>query len=593
MNKKHTILLAFFVLSLLLGCGQQEKSRSEFSQLILEWELKTNFANGGEQFEAAFTFFNESQETIRGKGWKLFFNMAPRTLVGVVDENLATITHINGDWYSLTPAEGFELNPGDRVPIVYRGTEGVIKESDAPMGLYFVTYDDEGEETGIIEVEDFSVKPFLTEEQLLRGPADHESPASPAKWFEENENLSQLPFEELQPIVPSPINFTSQGGAIDLEGSWTIHYDEGLESEAIYLQNKLDQLFGISLEASIGGQDEKTIYLQRGAVRVEGKTEEAYELKVNDVAVHIRGTDAPGVFYGVQSLLALVGPAPYLEEVEALRIPKVQVKDAPRFGFRSLHLDVARNFQDKETVLRLLDLMAHYKLNHFLFYISEDEGWRLEIDGLPELTEVGAKRGHVSGMGATALHPAYGSGPHPYAEGTHGSGYYSREDFIEILKYAKERHITIIPELNFPAHARAVIKAMEARYERLMGEGDEEAANEYRLIDPDDQSVYLSAQSFKDNVVSVARPSTYAFYEKIVQEISRMYDEAGLTLRKFHAGGDEVPEGSWTASPMAEELLASLPDIDDPKNLQAYFFEKLLERLEKYDLEMYGRKWHC
>lgn len=197
------------------------------------------------------------------------------------------------------------------------------------------------------------------------------------------------------------------------------------------------------------------------------------------------------------------------------------------------------------------------------------------------------QRQHVKGMDEAALHPAYGSGPQAYADGGHGSGFYTREEFINLLEYARDRHITIIPELNFPGHARAAIKSMEARYLKFMEEGNEAAAEEYRLVDPEDQSEYLSAQAYKDNVVSVARESTYRFYEKVVDELMLMYQEAGLELKKMHAGGDEVPEGSWTQSPMADSLLNELPDINDPKNLQAYFFRELMKRLEKRDLEVH------
>jgi hexosaminidase len=264
------------------------------------------------------------------------------------------------------------------------------------------------------------------------------------------------------------------------------------------------------------------------------------------------------------------------------------VEDSPRFGFRGLQLDVSRNFQTKETILRLLDLMSFYKLNRFLLYTTEDEGWRLEIPGLPELTTVGATREHTYGMEAPVLHPAYGSGPFAEANGKYGHGYYSREDFIEILKYAKARHIKVIPELNFPGHARAAIKAMEARYDRLMKEGKEPEANEFRLIDPDDKSVYLSAQGYKDNVVCVARESTYNFYLKVVREIRQMYQDAGLVLDEFHTGGDEVPEGAWTKSPMAADLMKRNPKIRDPKNLQAYFFDKLITKLEPFKMQIDG-----
>ncbi|RYZ61895.1 MAG: beta-N-acetylhexosaminidase, partial [Proteobacteria bacterium] len=211
-----------------------------------------------------------------------------------------------------------------------------------------------------------------------------------------------------------------------------------------------------------------------------------------------------------------------------------------------------------------------------------------EIDGLPELTKVGAQREHTTGKETSVLHPSYGSGPKAQEEGKYGSGFYTKSDFIEILKYANERHIKVIPELNFPGHARAAIKAMEARYERLMKEGKEAEANENRLIDPADKSVYLSAQAYTDNVVSVAKESTYHFYEKVVDEITKMYAEAGLKLDVFHAGGDEVAEGAWTKSPLAAQLMKENPAIKDPKNLQTYFFGRLLKRLEKRNLEIHG-----
>jgi hexosaminidase len=293
-----------------------------------------------------------------------------------------------------------------------------------------------------------------------------------------------------------------------------------------------------------------------------------------------------GLPWSVHSLLALIPYESYGQK--NVELPIVKVEDAPRFHTRGLHLDVSRNFQTKETILRTLDLMATYKLNHFLLYTTEDEGWRLEIEGLPELTEVGAQRQHTSGPDAPALHPAYGSGPVAYQKGTHGSGYYTKADFVEILKYAAERHIKVIPELNFPAHALAAIKAMEARYARLMKEGKEKEANEYRLIDPDDRSEYLSAQGYKNNVVSVARESTYRFYEKVVDEMAKMYQQAGLKMDVIHAGGDEVPEGAWTKSPLAARLMQENPEIKDPRNLQAYFFGKLVERLRKRNLTIHG-----
>ena len=137
------------------------------------------------------------------------------------------------------------------------------------------------------------------------------------------------------------------------------------------------------------------------------------------------------------------------------------------FRYRGVHLDVARNFQSKATVKKLLDLMAFYKLNRLHWHLTDDEGWRIEIRALPELTDVGARRGHTLDE-ANHLVPSHGSGPFADDATSPGNGFYSQDDFVEILQYAHARHITVIPELDFPGHARAAIKAMEARHRRLM-----------------------------------------------------------------------------------------------------------------------------
>ena len=263
------------------------------------------------------------------------------------------------------------------------------------------------------------------------------------------------------------------------------------------------------------------------------------------------------------------------------------IEDAPRFPYRGIHIDVARNFQEKEQIIKTIDLLAYYKVNTLHLHLTEDEGWRIEIRELPELTEVGGQREHTS-QDAPALHPAYGSGPFPYADGTYGSGYYTHDDFVEILRYANEKHIRVIPEVNLPGHARAAIKAMEARYERFMAAGDDKAANEFRLIDPEETSEYLSAQSFTDNVINVARESAYHFFETVVDAIIAMYEEAEAPLEIFHTGGDEVPDGSWTQSPMIDELLKDMPEVTDPKNLQAYFFKRAVEILKARNLKIAG-----
>jgi hexosaminidase len=584
----YTKLLLFGVI-LLAGCqNAEEKSADNPAAIQVSWELITNFTEVETGFDARFTLTNKDEEALDDRNWALFFNMSPRPIIENKIPQPATIEHINGDWYKMIPNKGFSLKPGDSVMIQYSGTEGVIKESDAPMGLYFVFYDQDGNEKRIAQVEDFKLVPFTRKEQLLRGVVDRESIRTPEFLFEKNASLSVLPESQLQQIVPSPVRMVSKPGALELTSALSIRFEKGLENEAGFLQKKLKELTGTSFNSSEKASAEKGINLRFGAVNVNGDTKEAYQLTIDDKGVTIVGNDAAGVFYGIQSLLALAPAENYLQKSASVSLPYTQIDDAPRFHFRSLHADVSRNFQTKETILRVLDLLAFYKVNHFLLYTTEDEGWRLEIDGLPELTQVGGQREHTTGKETSVLHPSYGSGPKAYQKGKHGSGYYTKADFIEILKYANERHITVIPELNFPGHARAAIKAMEARYERLMKEGKKEEAEEYRLIDPDDKSEYLSAQSYKDNVVSVARESTYRFYEKVMVEISKMYEQAGLKLETIHAGGDEVASGAWTKSPMAAKLLEENPNIGNAANLQAYFFRKLLGKLQAHNFTVHG-----
>jgi len=589
MRKISSITALWIFIWWLSGCKSTSKGDyDQASNIAISWELVSNFAGPNDGFEAKFYLKNNGSLTLADSAWALFFNMAPRPLTPTPTPQPATLEHLNGDWYKLSPNKGFRLAPGDSIAISYRGTEGVIKETDAPLGLYFVFYDAKGEESQIVPIEKCAVVPFSRKEQLLRGPNDQDPIITAALRYTENQGVNTVSASQLQRVIPSPVKVNSGQGAFTLTTATAIHYATGLENEAKLLAQRLKEITGSEFKTQNAAPAPNTISLNTAAVTVNGITKEAYKLEVTPQGITIAGSDAAGVFYGTQSLVALIPTAAIAQKSTSINIEAVQIEDAPRFHFRSMHLDVGRNFQTKETILRLLDVLAFYKLNHFLFYVTEDEGWRVEIDGLPELTQVGGQRQHVKSYKDAALHPGYGSGSEAYAKGSHGSGFYTKADFIEILKYAHARHIKIIPEVNLPGHARAAIKAMEARYQRLMKEGKEKEANEYRLVDPKDESVYLSAQSYKDNVTDVTQESTYRFYEKVTDEIIKMYKEAGLSLDIFHIGGDEVAGGAWTKSPWAQDLLKRDPSIGEFHNLHAYFIRRLLPRLQKRGLQVHG-----
>src|SRR5258708_2790174 len=267
----------------------------------------------------------------------------------------------------------------------------------------------------------------------------------------------------------------------------------------------------------------------------DGLNAEGYALEVKPKAIFIVASTSAGAFYGIQSLLSLVPPSAWAHPQKEIKILCVEIQDELRFAYRAFMLDVGRNFQTKKQVERVLDLLAMYKINIFHFHLTEDEGWRLEIPSLPELTAVGSQRGH-SLDSKQFLPAAHGSGPE--TNNLPGSGFYTKADYIGILKYATERHITVITEIETPGHARAAIKAMNARYARLMAQGKKEEAEHYLLYDPNDQSNYSSNQYWRDNIIDVSLPSTYNFIETVINDIKAMYKEAGAPLQVIHFGGD-------------------------------------------------------
>ena len=587
--KKHLkIALIMLTLPAILLVSCKGKNFPSGEDITLEWELISNKYAERPAVKARFLIKNNSSFTFTENNWVLYYNQSPRGVIGTDEASLAKVEHINGDWYRIVPEEGFLLNPGDQVEIIYESEAWWIKESDAPRGLYFVFNNAEGEEE-IVEVSQYSILPFDRPEQTSRHNGDNTPLPTPAMVFEENLKLSSLVEDDLLPIIPSPASVIKTGGEIEFTLPLKVAYENGLEQESQWLASMLEDLTGQRPEVLEGKSEGKgVIHLSLGDLAIEPGSKGAYRLEIShDQNIRIQGNDPAGVFYGMQTLVALLPIDFILGESEAIILPGILIKDAPRFGYRGLHIDVSRNFQKKETILKVLDIMAFYKLNVLHFHLTDDEGWRLEIPSLPEMAEVGGKRGHTS-LDAPALHPAYGSGPDPNDPDSWGNGYYSRQDYLDILDYANQRHIKVIPEINMPGHSRAAIKAMEARYEKFMAAGNEEAANEFRLIDPEETSEYYTAQSFRDNVVNVARESSYHFLETVLDELIDMYEEAGAPLDIVNIGGDEVPGGAWTQSPMVDALIREQGFTGGHANMQAYFSERAREIFSARNLKMAG-----
>jgi len=536
------------------------------ADLRITWQVVDNNYQNKNQALTALIITNSGHEVLPAGGWKFYFNSG-RGFVEHAVSNNAKINQVNGDLYSITPTEGFkELKPGASTRIEYINDDPVVNATDAPEGIYLVW--DAQPEKGY-SITSFTVEPYKPTYQGL---------ITPEIVFDRNKNVADIPAGQLQKVFPTPASYQETGGAFTLDNKISIVADNDFAKEAGQLKTGLNQL----LINPITGTSKTSVI---SLTKVNGLAPEAYELKVTPQGITINASTSTGAFYGVQSLRSLIPAAAFVKKQKSVQIPGVDVKDQPRFGYRAVMLDVARNFQPKKQVLKLLEAMSLYKLNALHLHLTDDEGWRLELPSLPELTSVGAKRGHT--LDSKHFLPAsHGSGPD--VNNTVGTGFYSRADYIEILRYATDRHITVIPEIETPGHARAPIKAMDARYDRLMTEGKKADAEKYLLRDLNDKSEYRSVQYWNDNVIDVSLPSTYNFVSTVVDDVAALYKEAGAPLQTIHFGGDEVPAHVWEKSPAYLALKASHPEIQSTNDLWYYFYGRVNDILKAKGLLLSG-----
>jgi hexosaminidase len=542
--------------------------------LSIVWEPVKNDSPKSGQSLNAITITNNGKSTLPATGWKMYFNSA-RMVQQATPTNNAQISFVNGDLFSLTPTAGFtELKPGQSERIEFIDDDVVVNITDGPEGFYLVW---DNEPSKGYNLGAFSIKPFSPSYAGL---------VTPAAIYDQNKNITDVPEDQLTKVFPTPMSYKETGGTFTLNktiatGFANFSIDKNFQHEATYLKEYLESLLGGRFEPNPNSFKLNVILIiPDGNISPEG-----YKLSVAPHGITISASNPTGVFYAIQSLKSLIPPSAYAHPQKEIQIPCVEIKDEPRFAYRAFMLDVGRNFHSKEEVFRILDVMALYKLNVFHFHLTEDEGWRLEIPSLPELTQVGGMRSHTLDAKNT-LPPSHGSGGD--TGNTNGSGYYTKADYIEILKYAMARHITVLPEIETPGHARAAIKAMDARYNRLLAEGKKDEAGKYLLNDLNDKSVYSSNQYWNDNVIDVSLPSTYTFIATVIDNIKAIYQEAGAPLTEIHFGGDEVPRGVWEKSPAYASLKASHPEIQSAGDLWYYYYGKVNELLKARGLKMAG-----
>lgn len=324
------------------------------------------------------------------------------------------------------------------------------------------------------------------------------------------------------PLIPLPLQVTAKDGAFQFDAKTSIDVGPGLENETKRLRDLLTPATGFALPQA-ASPDAAQIHLALDP-SIKDLGPEGYEMKISANQISIRAEKPAGVFYGIQSLIQLLPPAIVVKQTQAAvwAIPAMTIRDRPRFSWRAFMLDESRYFKGSAEVKKLLDQMAALKMNTFHWHLTDDQGWRIEIKKYPLLTEVGSKRKDSQ----------IGGWDSPKRSGEPHGGFYTQNEIREIVAYALDRHITIVPEIGMPGHASAAIAA-------------------YPWLGTKQEPIEVPVTFGKHE------PTYHPASDRVYQAISEILDEVVALFPGpvIHIGGDEVKFNEWRQSEEVRELM--------------------------------------
>ncbi len=372
-------------------------------------------------------------------------------------------------------------------------------------------------------------------------------------------------------LIPQPVEMHQSAGMCTLTSSATIGYNsKEVAPTADMLAEKLNAASGYSIKTKQEKSGTIQFNLNKKANEQLGK--EGYTLVADPEGVTITANETAGLFYGMQTLLQLLPKE--IESKTAVKtawtIPAVNITDYPRFGWRGIMLDVSRNFFTKEEVEEYIDQISRYKFNTFHWHLTDDNGWRVEIKSLPRLTEVGAWRVHRAG------HFGQRAQPKPGEPATDG-GFYTQDDIREIIRYAQDRHITIVPEIDVPGHSMAAIAA----YPELSCSKDTSTK-----VNPGSSfSEWFNDGTFKmriDNTLNPSDEKVYDFLDKVFTELAALFPNPYI-----HVGGDECYKGFWLKDEGCQALMKKM-NLKTGEELQSYFMKRVETILKSKGKKLIG-----
>ena len=376
-------------------------------------------------------------------------------------------------------------------------------------------------------------------------------------------------------LIPQPVSLLKGSGMLTLPADISIavtNHPDLIKIQKM-LSAQIEAASGKKVQSIVGKKAIPTKSISIDLVNDISIPKEGYRLKVNASGISLSATTAAGIFYGVQTLLQL-----FPKEIESKtaianaswKIPFVTIEDHPRFGWRGVMLDVVRHWFNKEQVKDFIDDMVRFKFNMLHLHLSDDQGWRIEIKSLPRLTEVGAWRADRVGRWGDFTKPTADE-PKTYG------GFYTQEDMKELIQYAKEKYITIIPEIDVPGHSLAAV----ASYPELTCTTDSSYqvnAGERFMIWPGNGTFY----GILDNTLCPANEKVYEFLDKVFTEIAAIFP-----YEYIHMGGDECYKGFWEKSEAVKQLMKR-ENLKDMHEVQSYFVKRVQKIINSKGKKMMG-----
>lgn len=544
------------------------------SPIAVRWDMGTNDAKPG-YYSSKFVIKNVSGKPL-DSNWMFFFNQFSRQLE-LSPTCPLDIMEVSTTYYQVKPNDRYAtLAAGDSIVVDMMMKGKFVNLWYAPNGGHVVL---DGDTKHPI--------PVAIEKSELKKPgqwsATTEYPDG-AKVYAFNEMVnkgvaSSSPFD----IIPSPkqVLLNDKGGEVRIPNlvsfkapPFMMARKQDFGKVKNFLSNNL-QYYGIHV------MDDCPFVIEAWVDQNMSSNKEYYEMHVTDSCIVINGTTDVAVLNGAKTLVAALG------HTKRNTLPLCKIVDEPDFAYRGFMVDIARNFYGVNEIKSLIDLLALYKINTIQFHFADDEAWRLEIPGLPELTQVASRRGcTLNEVQDGFLAQIFDGNGNPNDLSQSANGYLTKEQFVDLLRYAHARGIKIIPEIDTPGHSRAAIVAMKYRYNKVAGSSPKKA-QEYILWDPDDKGEYKSVQAYANNVLNPAQEGTYRFLEKVVNELSKMYRQADLKLDIVHLGGDEVASGCWDNSPAVKALMAK-EKMSDTHAMMEYYIDRVSAMLERKSIKIEG-----